>query len=138
MRRLGRLRLLATLGMAALVSGASTGCMFRMQHELPLNAYLNHEPGGARRRAFDDEGMKNWALAGLVPYSDFGAKDLVESTTGREVSDLSVKTEFTGLDTLIWVIPGFAYGYYLWAPRHVKVSGEYVDGAAPPALPATR
>jgi hypothetical protein len=28
----------------------------------------------------------------------------------------------------VWVIPGFFYGYYVFAPRHAKVRGNYVEG----------
>lgn len=135
MRMFRFIRCATKAGLVGLLLASSTGCMFKVRHEIPLNAYVNPEPGGTRRTGFEGESMKNWALAGLVPYSDFGTKNLVERRRGREISSLSIETVFTGIDTLIWVVPGFAYGYYLWAPRHVRVHGEYVDGAAPPVLP---
>ncbi len=128
-------RLAGTLAAVMLV--ALPGCMFKMQHDLPLRTYFNPETGLGRRTHFEKAAMKNWALAGLVPYSDFGAKDLVDPLAGAELSGVRIETVFTGLDTLVWVIPGFAYGYYLWAPRHVELEGDYVQGAKP-AIPSVR
>lgn len=117
------------------VSLVSSGCMFKMRHELPTNVYFSAEPRAEKGKSFEDEAMKNWALAGLVPYSEFGAKDLIPAGSGGELSSLSIETVFTGIDTVIWVVPGFFYGYYLWAPRHVKVEGEYIEDAAPVVRP---
>lgn len=133
-----RMNAIATLALVVTSSYGLSGCMFKMRHEMSVNAFFNAEPGGRHGKPFRDEAMKNWALAGLVPYSGFGAKDLVESRPRREISSLSIETVFTGIDTLVWFIPGFVYGYYVWAPRHIKVEGMYVDDAVPVVRPGSR
>lgn len=125
------LRSLALLGLVAL-SGA---CMFKVKHELPPNTYFGSLPPAADEveESFARGGMKNWALAGLIPYSSWGTADLLEPEDGvRRVDQLEVQTSFSRIDTVIWVIPGFAYGYYLWAPRHIDVSGRKIREQGPP------
>jgi hypothetical protein len=124
------------LALLALLATGLPGCMFRMTHELPLTAQFHREfPPGARRQAFRESGMKNYFLAGIGPYSGFGTKDLVEHRFGERaaghLTGVAIETRFDALDTLIWVVPGFFYGYYLWAPRHVQVEGFYVDAPEP-------
>jgi hypothetical protein len=115
--------------------------MFRMTHKIPMDAYFNAEaPAGTRGHRFHAEGMKNFALAGVLPYSRFGTKDLVAEsvdTRSGHLSNVAIETQFNALDTLIWVIPGFAYGYYLWAPRHVKIDAVHVPGSEQ-VIPAAR
>ena len=115
---------------------SAPGCMFRVRHELPPNAYFGRLPASADERvtSFEEHGMKNWALAGLVPYSSFSTDDLLphDRATAR-IENLDVQTQFSTVDTIVWVIPGFAYGYYLWAPRTITVRGARVtttDAAA--------
>lgn len=108
---------------------------FTVQHELPPHSYFGKLPPavsaapGARTEAFDQEASKNWALAGLVAYSDFGVKDLAPASdpaTGR-LENVEVETRFSEFDVLISIIPGLAYGYYLWAPRTVRIKGRRVE-----------
>jgi hypothetical protein len=123
MRRTGRI-----LG-ALLVAAAANGCMFKVKHELPARSYFGHLPKSEqeRTRPFETHGMKNWALAGMVAYSGWGTKDLIPGAPAvRRVEDLAVETRFSTIDTIVWVIPGFAYGYYLWAPRTIEVEGNRV------------
>jgi hypothetical protein len=131
-----RARRLATRIALSLALLASPGCMFRVRHELPPNAYFGRLPAAADERvtSFEDHGMKNWALAGLVPYSSWSTDDLLARQRGTtRIENLSVQTEFSTVDTIVWVVPGFAYGYYLWAPRTITVRGARVttsDAAA--------
>jgi hypothetical protein len=116
----------------ALALAGGSGCMFRVRHELPPNAYFGRLPASADERVttFEDHAMKNWALAGLVPYTSFSTDDLLPHDRGTtRVENLAVKTEFSTIDTIVWVIPGFAYGYYLWAPRTITVRGARVTTA---------
>src|SRR5262245_33430723 len=107
-----------------------SGCMHRVRHELPPNAYFGHVPARADQKLtpFEADGMKNWALAGLVPYSSWNSANLIPQGPAVDaVEDLTVQTQFSKLDTIVWVFPGFVYGYYLWAPRTVTVSGTKVE-----------
>jgi hypothetical protein len=120
----------------ALALLAATGCMFRVRHELPPNAYFGRMPARANERvwSFENHGMKNWALAGLVPYSSWSTDDLLpHDPKVTRLENLTVQTQFSTWDTVVWVVPGFAYGYYLWAPRTITVRGARVvttDAAA--------
>jgi hypothetical protein len=105
--------------------------MFTVRHELPPNAYFGHLPNTPAERSerFDDHGMKNWALAGLLPYSGWSSKELLEKHDQgsiNRIEDLAIETRFGTIDTIVWVVPGFFYGYYLWAPRTVEVTGSRV------------
>ena len=108
------------------------GCLFKMNHQLP--PYTSF--GGSAERAapaqhFEDRGMKNYMLAGLMPWWTFGTKDLVEPPPGHHAENVKITTRFDWLDTVIWVVPGFFYGYYVWAPRHIEVEGDYVESKRP-------
>jgi len=107
-----------------------SGCLHSVRHELPEHSYFGQLPAaeGERRVAFEDSGMKNWALAGLLPYSGWGTGDMLAGRNGaKRVENLEIQTQFGRIDTIVWVIPGFFYGYYLWAPRTVSVSGTKVS-----------
>lgn len=131
------LRAARTVLLAAglLVTGGTTGCLFTVEHQLPPDAYFGRRPdpgAHATRQPFRDAHMKNWALAGLVPYSGWSSGDMLGGEAKRRnvrVEDLAIETRFGTLDTIVWVVPGFAYGYYLWAPRTVEVSGTRVTEA---------
>ena len=112
----------------------TSGCLFTAKHELPPNAVFGKLPHqrGARLERFEDSSMKNWALIGFVPYSRWGSRNLIANNAfGRttRVENLEIETRFGTLDTIIWVVPGFFYGYYIWAPRTVAVRGTRVDEA---------
>lgn len=130
-----RTRVARLLGLALFCASATSGCLFTVQHELPPNVYFGHLPKAPAERSdrFIDQGMKNWALAGLVPYSGWSSKELFarNSRTTKRIEDLAIETRFGTIDTIVWVVPGFAYGYYLWAPRTVEVTGSRVmrDGS---------
>jgi hypothetical protein len=126
-----RLRLAFLLPLVAL---ASTGC-FTVRHQLPPHSYFGTLPtqSGETTRHFSDDAMKNWLLAGLFPWSGFATDDLLarNSAAGAvRYQNLEVETQFTALDTLIWIVPGQFYGYYVWAPRHIKVTGDEIRGGA--------
>jgi hypothetical protein len=120
----------------------ASGCMFQMNHRFPPNTIFggaSAATGGAGRGAnaptltsFQDSRMKNYLLAGLVPYTGFGTKNLAAApNAGQRLAVSEVETTFNALDTLIWVVPGFFYGYYVWAPRHVGMTARYVATDAP-------
>lgn len=129
-------------GLRRLAAGAAavaltSGCMFQMNHRFPPNTVFeaaSAESGAAppTLKSFEESGMKNYFLAGLVPYTRFGTKDLAEAPrAGQRLAVSEVETTFNALDTLIWVVPGFFYGYYVWAPRHVGMTARYVATDAP-------
>ncbi len=108
----------------------ASGCMHKVVHELPPNAYFGHAPArpAEQTSSFADHGMKNWWLAGLVPYTSWNSANLIpQGPKVERVENLVVQTQFSKLDTVVWVIPGFAYGYYLWAPRTITVQGAKVE-----------
>jgi len=105
-----------------------TGC-FTVQHQLPKGSYFGTLPAqaGERVTAFDSEASKNWFLAGLVPYTDFGVQDLAPAEgNAPRIQGLEVETRFSEFDVFISVIPGLFYGYYIWAPRTVRIKGQQV------------
>ena len=125
--------LLRTLACAALALGLA-GC-FTVKHQLPPHAYFGKLPAtqGETVSHFEQSAMKNWLLAGLIPWSSFATDDLLARQAGAgpvRYQALEVKTEFSAVDTLIWLVPGQFYGYYVWAPRHITVTGEAVRSGA--------
>jgi len=114
-----------------------SGCFSIKHHNLPMDAYFNQEdPGNAKVSHFESTRMKNFLISGLFPYSRFGVKDMVDVQPGRKISGLQVQTQFNAFDVFVTIIPGMAYGYYIWAPRHVSASGSYLDGEVPATIPA--
>jgi hypothetical protein len=113
---------------------ALAGC-FTVKHRLPPHSYFGKLPStsGETVQTFSDSAMKNWLLAGLVPWSSFSSDDLLAEQGGAgalRYQALEVETRFDALDTLIWIVPGQFYGYYVWAPRHITVSGQAVRSGA--------
>jgi hypothetical protein len=126
---------------AAVAAGlalALAGC-FTMNHTFPPNTQFGRRPEGAVGvRPAADEGMKNYLLSGLLPWTSFGTKDLAKDPgPGRQLADVEVETKFNWLDIVIWIVPGQYYGYYVWAPRHVGYKAVVVETGAP-AVAATR
>ncbi len=120
--------------LAGLCAVALSAC-FSVPHKLPPHAYFGKLPAataGENRARFERSAMKNWLLAGLVPWSRFSSKDLLDESGPGVVryENLVVETEFNALDTLIWIVPGQFYGYYVWAPRHITVKGDEIRGGA--------
>jgi hypothetical protein len=113
---------------AAGLALALTGC-FTMNHTFPPNTQFGRRPDGAVGvRPAADEGMKNYLLSGLLPWTSFGTKDLAENPgPGRQLADVEVETKFNWLDIVIWIVPGQYYGYYVWAPRHVGYKAVVID-----------
>jgi hypothetical protein len=115
-------------GLAALLVLPLAGCMFAMEHRFPDGTRFDREHDVRVVDRVDDAGMKNYLLAGLLPWTRFGTKDLARDPgAGRHLSGTQVETTFNALDTVIWVVPGFFYGYYVWAPRHVGVKADVVQ-----------
>ena len=121
-----------TWTLALAVALGSTGC-FSLQHTLPPNAYFGTLPKGAAGASaepgqpFDGWARKNWALAGLLPYSGWGTPNLLAVQPGlREAKSVQIRmieTTFTRFDAIVSIFPGMAYGYYVWAPRSIHVVG---------------
>jgi hypothetical protein len=129
----GHLSRTALLGLVAL---AATGC-FSVSHKLPPHTYFGTLPKAPTETSTDFErsAMKNWLLAGLIPWSRYSSDDLLaEGGSGvLRYENLEVKTEFNWIDTVAWIVPGQFYGYYVWAPRHITVTGaEIRSGTAQP------
>jgi len=113
-----------TLGLAL----ASSGC-FTVEHRLPAHSYFGRMPAqpDETAREFDQTAMKNWFLAGLFAYSDFSSGSLVRTDGAvRRIEGIELETRFDTIDNIAWVIPGQVYGYYLWAPRHVRIRGREI------------
>ena len=117
----------ATL-LAALMLFA-TAC-FSMEHRLPAGTYfgaLPEQPGQVVQ-PFTVSGHKSYFLAGLFPYTTWGSSDLVRwKPPQARLEQLRIQTEFDWFDTLVWIVPGQVYGYYFWAPRTVRISGNQVS-----------
>jgi hypothetical protein len=124
-----------SVGLTALLALTATGC-FSVSHKLPPHAYFGKLPtqtaAAETRAGFERSAMKNWLIAGLIPWSSFSSDDLLEKGAPGVLrfENLEVTTQFTALDTLIWIVPGQFYGYYVWAPRHITVKGEAVRSGA--------
>ena len=122
----------ARVGAAVAIAALCTGC-FTVQHELPPRSYFGTLPVAASEirspsKPFDLEASKNWFLAGLVAYTDFGVKDLTpEADESVRFEGVEVETRFSEFDVFISIIPGLAYGYYIWAPRTVRIKGRQVE-----------
>jgi hypothetical protein len=115
--------------LAVLLSTQLTGCLFYMNHELPPNTTFGgpREPGSSVHAA-EKSKLKPYLLAGLLPYPGFATRNLLPPRSGQHLTNVEIETEFNAFDTFVWVIPGFFYGYYVFAPRHAKVRGNYVQG----------
>jgi hypothetical protein len=116
------------IGLALGLALATSGC-FTVEHRLPAHSYFGRMSArpDETARDFDQTAMKNWFLAGLFPYSDFTSGSLV--STGSPVRRIEVselETQFNTIDNIAWVIPGQFYGYYVWAPRHVRIRGREI------------
>lgn len=130
-----RLRRRAARVVAAFLPLPLAGCMFAMEHRFPEGTRFDRERDVRVVRHIDESRMKNYLLAGLLPWTRFGTKDIAKDPgPGRHLAGTSVETTFNALDTVIWIVPGFFYGYYIWAPRHVGVTAEVVEEGKPSLL----
>jgi hypothetical protein len=116
--------------LAILISSQLTGCLFYMNHELPPNTtFGGPKEAGAGAHAAEKSKLKPYLLAGLLPYPGFPTKNMLPPpSSGQHLANVEIETKFNAFDTFVWVIPGFFYGYYVFAPRHAKVRGTYVQG----------
>ena len=124
---------LKAAALAALV--LPLGACFHISHDLPQGAYFGTLPQGERLQGspYDQWSMKNWALAGLVPYTSFNAGNMIPAPmAGQYVKISSIETVFTALDVGISIVPGYFYGYYVWAPRSIKVRAQMAEPADAP------
>lgn len=121
--------MLQRFALLGLCSVAATGC-FSVTHKLPPHAYFGKLPTSAAetRTPFERSRMKNWLLAGLIPWSSYSSDDVLAEGGNAPLryENLEVETEFNAIDTIIWIVPGQFYGYYVWAPRHITVKGDEV------------
>ena len=121
---------LANALVAAALALPLSGCLFYMNHELPPNTtFGGRVETGAHVQHAESSKLKPYLLAGLLPYPFFPTKDMLKAPPqGKHLANVAIETQFNWFDTIIWVVPGFFYGYYVFAPRHAKVTGNYVDG----------
>jgi hypothetical protein len=123
-----------TAALTVSIALGTAGC-FSVNHELPANAYFGTLPSGGAPPGipFDRAARKNWALSGLLPYSRWDTSDLLASEpsvpTAGSVQIRMIETIFDPIDVFVTIVPGAFYGYYIWAPRTIHVSG--VAQAAP-------
>lgn len=112
-----------------LCASLSAGC-FSVNHKLPPHAYFGKLPAASNETSspFERSAMKNWLLAGLIPWSSFSSDDLLaESGSGvLRYENLAVETRFNAIDTIYWFTASWIYTYYAWAPRHIAVTGDEV------------
>ena len=116
------------VALACVLALAATAC-FSVDHKLPPHAYFGTLPasGSETHVRFERSAMKNWLLAGLVPWSSFSSDDLLaQNGPVLRYENLEVDAEFNAIDTILWIVPGQFYGYYVWAPRHITVKGDEV------------
>ena len=121
---------LARALVAAALALPLSGCLFYMNHELPPNTtFGGRVEKGAHVQHAESSKLKPYLLAGLLPYPFFPTKDMLKAPPqGKHLTNVAIETQFNWFDTIVWVVPGFFYGYYVFAPRHAKVTGNYVDG----------
>jgi hypothetical protein len=124
LRRSARLLLVAALSLQL------SGCLFHMTHELPPNTTFGGRTEPAKRvQPAESSKLKPYLLAGLLPYPGFPTRNLLAPPRrGQHLANVEIETSFNWFDTIVWVVPGFFYGYYVFAPRHATVRGNYVDG----------
>ena len=106
----------------------TTGC-FTMEHRLPPHTYFGALPAqpGEQSLPFRQEAMKNYWLSGLFPWTRWSSNALLTPLAdGDRIEDLQMETRFSPLDVAISIFPGLVYGYYVWAPRSIGVSGRIV------------
>ena len=101
----------------------ASGC-FTMRHELPPGAHFGRRPDASAGTPFERAASKNYALAGLIPYSDFNASQLLGTPPAQPLELREIETVFSPFDVAVSIVPGLFYGYYVWAPRTVRVSGR--------------
>jgi hypothetical protein len=121
MRR--RAALLAALFAAAL----APGCMFHVEHQLPVDATFGQaRAADAVRTPFESQRVKRYLLGGTLPWSlsYHGSRKLVEWAPGRRVEGLEIRTRFSPFDALLRFVP---YLTYVLAQRTVEMRGVYVD-----------
>jgi len=125
---IGYRRCVQTL-LVALLSLQLSGCLFYMNHELPPNTTFGGRPaGGAPAKHAEHSKLKPYLLAGLLPYPGFPTRNLLQPPhRGQRLTNVEIETQFNWFDTIVWVVPGFFYGYYVFAPRHATVRGDYVQ-----------
>ena len=114
----------ATLALLALL--VLPGCMFRVQHELPMDATFGQATGDSVRTPFENTRVKRYLLGGTIPWSlsYSGSSKLVDDAPGRRVEALEIETRFSPFDALLRFVP---YMGYLLSQRTVEVRGVYVD-----------
>jgi hypothetical protein len=120
-------RLLPVIGSLLLAAGC-----FSVEHRLPPRTYFGRLPhaAGDRVTPFERSGHKNYFLSGLFPYTGWNGGDLLQPEPGagvRRIENLQIETEFDAFDVAVSIVPGLAYGYYVWAPRSIRVSGDEVQ-----------
>jgi hypothetical protein len=123
----------SSLGAAALALALSLSACFHVQHELPSGTFFGTLPRmeEAPGAPFEQAAMKNWFLAGLFAYTSFDAGDLIQPPEpGRYVKLEQIETVFSPWDVVISVVPGYFYGYYVFAPRTMRVRGQVVETRA--------
>ena len=111
--------------------GLCSAC-FSVEHRLPPQTYFGQLPKGAGDQAttFKRAGHKNYFLAGFGPYSRWASRDLLlADSPAKRIESVAIETKFDEFDVAISIVPGLFYGYYLWAPRSIRVSGTEVRPA---------
>lgn len=103
------------------------GCMFHVEHRLPVEATFGSVRGEpAVRTPFDTTKVKRYILGGTIPWTlTYGHRDKhVKDNPGRRIEALEITTRFSLLDALLRFVP---YVGYVLAQRTVETRGVYVD-----------
>jgi hypothetical protein len=111
-------------------SALAPGCMFHIEHKLPVDATFGQvRADDALRTPFENTRTKRYLLGGTLPWSLSyrGSRKLVDAAPGRRVEALEIRTRFRPLDALLRFVP---YLSYVLAQRTVEIRGTYVDPVA--------
>lgn len=119
----------------ALLPVLLTGCLYHMEHRVPMDATFGRvRDEASTRRFFRVSGTKGYLLGGTIPWSASYDADghLIAPAEGRRIERLRIETRFSWLDGLLRLVP---YLSYVWVSRTVEVSGVYVDPHTDPVAP---
>jgi hypothetical protein len=114
------------------------GCMFHIEHRLPVDATFGQaRTAEAVRTPFESTRTKRYLLGGTLPWSLSyrGSRKLVDWAPGRRVEGLEIRTRFTPIDALLRFVP---YLSYVLAQRTVEMRGVYVDAPSAEGVETTQ
>jgi hypothetical protein len=106
-----------------------------MKHNFDGTVYFTRLPDARMEGHLDKEQMMGFALYGLVPYEPEPTRAVVASS-GREIANLEIETQFTGMDELVSIVillVTFGFGNIVYETRTIRVEGDYINPVDGPA-----